>query len=381
MLGKVFGTPETARRVIKPRSEDDDLTSGGSTTSHGSSEEERKKIIRPRSATVSASLQRSTKSDSHLKSSQSNRIKVQSELAPPEGRSRSRSFDTSSSKQEQKVDSRTTSPEVGNRTTSPEVDNRTTLPEVGNRTTSPEVDNRTTSPEVDDRTSPEVDNRMTSPEGDNRTTSPVRRRDSRPSSIDLIADSNEHHDIEKRLSDGQLEADIDKTSPNSTSDLPRSRQAHRGAQGERERKPVPKESSRSDTGRTSINQRVSPARPGSATSATSKQKRKPSKPLPTPRPLSDKPSTALKRLAEQKKEEPESKNNVQTDGVESSGNSVETNDKDIKSNHLHNGSIDGGPTSADTADTTATTTNDSTEVQSVGTSEGSPAKKKTLPVC
>lgn len=323
MLGKVFGTPETVRRVGKPRNEDDDLTSGDSTVSF---EERRKRPTRPRSATASTSLQRSTRSDSYLRSVQANRTNArtdsQHELDPPEVRSRSRSFGTSNSKQQEQ-------------------------------------------------------------DGDSVTTSPTHRRENRPTTIELNTDSNEHHKPEKRLSDGQLEAVVERTSPSSPTDLSRDRQASPDSKAH---KPVTKRSSKTEDSRTSADQKTSPARTGvTATNATNRQRKRATKPLPTPRPVSAKPSTALQKLAEKKVVEPEpTKTNIQTDGVESNGNDVEnnvkgveTNDKDVEANHLQNGGIESGPTNDDTM---VATTNASSEMQSAAKVEGSPSKKKTLPV-
>ena len=323
MLGKVFGTPETVRRVRKPRNEDEDPTSGDSTTSF---EEGRpKKITRPRSATVSSSLQRSARSDSYLRNMQANRTNARTEpeheLSPPDTRSRSQSFGNSEQHEQ----------------------------DVGGV-----------------------------------TTSPTRRHESRPTSIELNPDSNE---LEKRLSDGQLEATVERTSPSSPTDLPRNRQASPDIQGEKAHNPVSKRSSKTEGSRTSANQKTSPARTGATTAkTTNRQRKKAAKPLPTPRPLSDKPSTALKKLTEQKKGESElTKTSIQTDGVDCYSNDVEknvkdmeTSDKDVEANHLRNGGIESAPTNGGTIVTT--TTNASSEMQSVAKMEGSPAKKKTLPV-
>ena len=325
MLGQVFRTPETVRRVRKPRNEDDDLISGDSTTSF---EGRQKKITRPRSATASTSLLRSARSDSYLRSFQANRtnarMEPQHELDPPDTctRSRSRSFGNSDQH---------------------------------------EQDNGSV------------------------TTSPAQRHESRPTTIELKADSNK---LEKRLSDGQLETTIERRSPSSPTDLPRNRKASPNTQEEKEHKPVTKRSSNTEGSRTSANQKTSPARTGATTTnATNRQrKRAANKPLPTPRPLSDKPSTALKKLTEQKKGESEpTKSSVQTDGVDSKDNDMEkhvkdmeeTNDNDVEANHLQNGGIESGPTNDDTI---VATTNTSSEMQNVAIVEGSPAKKKTLPV-
>ena len=316
MLGKVFGTPETARRVRAPRNEDDDLTSGDSTTSFGPTDEDTaggRRITRPRSATVSAGLQRSTKSDTNVRSSRPTTTErekeVKMEPAPPAGRSRAKSFDGGSSE----------------------------LPKQ---------------------------------ESDNDTTSPSYQSESRPTSIELNANSapsDKHHQLKKRLSDSQLEAGRERKSKGTPTAL---------------REPVTKDLSKSRGGRTSSNQPTSPTRTGGDTSVVSRPKKRPVKALPTPRPVSAKPSTALKRLAEQKKEEADleatAMQQSQTDGTETSGTDMVTKDDTVEANHLQNGNIEGEPSDSDRIETTKAV---SSNTQNSSKIEGSPAKKKTLPVC
>lgn len=322
MLGKVFGTPETARRVLTPRNEDDDLTSEDSATSFGPIDKDSpgagKRIVRPRSATVSAGMQmRSTNSDSNIKLNRTERKQEpENELDPATGRSRTQSFDASSLKpHEQK--------------------------------------------------------------SDDSTILQSHQDESRPTSIDLNANSvhsGKCHQLETRVSDSQLDHDgIRHGSPtDSDNGLYRDEQTNLDIRRQRVRKPVSEGPSKSVAGRTSASQRSTPARPGSASGAVNRQKRKA---LPVPRPVSAKPSTALKRLAEQKKEEPELKTitaqQSQTDGVETNGNGVETNS-------LQNGGIDSGLNSGDKIEATTVV---SSEQQSPTINQASPVKKKTLPVC
>ena len=158
--------------------------------------------------------------------------------------------------------------------------------------------------------------------------------------------SDKHHGLEDRLSDNQLKDSGQETSPSDA---------------------VVQESASKETSRTSANQKSSSARPSSI---AHKQKRKHVKPLPTPRPVQAKPSNALKHLVEQKKEEEELKS---TSAPQSQTDGAQVNDNEnTETNHVQNGSIENGPTGSDATGTA--------KEQNPAIVEGSPSKKKTLPV-
>ena len=323
MLGKVFGTPETVRRVTVPRSDDDDLTSGDSATSFG---EDRiggsKRITRPRSATVSASLQRSTKSDTNVKSSRVEvKKEVKAELAPPAGRSRARSFDSGSSK-----------------------------------------------PQGQERGSD------TAPQSN--------QNESRPTCIDLSSNPapSDKRQLEKRLSDSQLVAGRERKSWGTPTSPQGGQQANSDIQSDEGRA---RDLSKSGGGgRTSANRVTSPTKSGGGSTAGNRQKKRPTKALPTPRPVSAKPSAVLKHLVEQKKEEADLEATVaqqsQTGGAETSGTDLATKEDTAETNHLQNGTIKGEPSSSDKIETAEAVVSIK---QSPSKFEESPSKKKTLPVC
>ena len=295
MLGKTFGTPETARRVRKPRNEDDNLTSEESSTSLGSSDKMGEQVTRSRSATLSAGLQRSIKSDSHLKNASPIRTEeVTKELSPPVIRSRAQSFDSSSLQQPHQ-------------------------------------------------------------EGDDKTRLQSGTSECRPTSIDLNVDSaqsDEHRKLVKRLSDGQLEM-----TSQSESAL---------------QEPASKGALKTEGGKHSANQNSSINKPRST---ANRQKKKSNKPLPTPRPVQAKPSKALQQcLTERKEKEAElaitSAEQNLTDGVHTSNRDEENNNSDVETDQLHNGHSE-----------SVVTKDDTSKVHNPSRSEGSPVKKKTLPVC
>ena len=319
MLGKVFGTPETVRRVRVPRSEDDDLTSGDSATSFGAADEDRggKRVTRPRSATASAGLQRSAKSDTNVKSS---RVEVKkevttAEIAPPAGRSRARSFDSSSSK-----------------------------------------------PQVQESGS---DAAPQSTHSENRPTS---------IGLNSIPAPSDKRRLEKRLSDSQLEAGRERK-PRRTPTSPQGGQQDIGRDKGRA-----KDSSKSgEGGRTTVSQATSPtsSKSSGGSTAGNRQKKRPAKALPTPRPVSAKPSAVLKNLVEQKKEEDDleatAAQHSQTDGA---GVELARSEDTVETNRLQNGSVKGEPSSSGSKTETA-----EANKQSPPKIEESPSKKKTLPVC
>lgn len=323
MLGKVFGTPETVRRVRVPRNEDDDLTSGDSATSFGPADEDRgsKRVTRPRSATAAASLQRSAKSDTNVKSSRLTSVEVKkevktTELAPTAGRSRARSFDSGSSKpQEQDTSSIDTAPQSTH-------------------------------------------------------------SENRPTSIDLTSNPapSDKRQLEKRLSDSQLEAGRERKSRRT----PTSPQGGLEANSDihRDKGRARDVSKNGGGGRTAVNRATSPSKSGGPT-AGNRQKKRPTKTLPTPRPVSAKPSAVLKNLVEQKKEEADleaaTARQSQTDGAEISD--LATKEDTVETKHLQNGSVKGEPGSSNKTETTETSK------QSPSKFEESPSKKKTLPVC
>ena len=329
MLGKVFGTPETVRRVRVPGNEDDDLTSGDSTTSFGPADEDRvggsKRITRPRSATASASLQRSSRSDTNVRSSRLTGVEVKKEvkmeLASPAGRSRARSFDSGSSKpqgQESGCD--------------------------------------------------------TAPQND--------QNESRPTSIDLSSNPapSDKRQLEKRLSDSQLEAGRERKSQGTPTSPQGGQQANSDIHSDKGR--VRDLSKSGGGGRTSANRATSPTKSGGGSTAGNRQKKRPTKALPTPRPVSAKPSAVLKHLVEQKKEEADleatAAQRSQTDGAEMSGTDLATKEDTIETNHLQNGNIKREPSSSDKTETTEAVLSNK---QSPSKFEESPSKKKTLPVC
>ena len=325
MLGKVFGTPETVRRVRVPRNEDDDLTSGDSATSFGPADEDgggagSKRLTRPRSATAAASLQRSAKSDTSVKSS---RLEVKKEiktmeLAPTAGRSRARSFDSGSSKPQEQ--------------------------ESGSVDTAPQ----STHTEI------------------------------RPTTIDLNSNPapSDKRQLEKRLSDSQLEAGRGKRSRRT----PTSPQG--GQKANVDDKGRARDLSQSGGGgnlRTTMNRATSPGKSGGGGSTIgNRQKKRPAKALPAPRPVSAKPSAVLKNLVEQKKEEANleattAAQQSQTDGTEMSGAvDLATEEDSVETSHLQNGSIKGEQSSSDKTEAIK---------QMPSKLEESPSKKKTLPVC
>ena len=324
MLGKVFGTPETVRRFRVPRSEDDDLTSGDSDEFKPSG----KRITRPRSATVSTSLQRSTKSDTNVKSSRQTRTEVKKEAktepAPPSGRSRARSFDSGSSKPQEQ-------------------------------------------------------------ESGDTAMSQSSQNESRPISIDLNTNSTPTHkrQLEKRLSDSQLEAGRERRKSRDTPTSPQGdQQANNDIHKDKGRA---RDVSKSSGGgsRTTTNQATSPTKNEGGSTAGNRQKKRPTKALPTPRPVSAKPSAVLKRLAEQKKEEEAeleaaAVQRSHTDGAETSGTDVAATKEDtVESNHLQNGTIEGEPSGNNKVEATEAVLSNK---QSPSKVEESPSKKKTLPV-
>ena len=325
MLGKVFGTPETVRRVRVPRGEDDDLTSGDSATSFGAADEDRggtggKRVTRPRSATVSAGLQRSTKSDTNVKSS---RVEVKkeittTEIAPPAARSRARSFDSGSLKPQVQESGSDAAPQSTN-------------------------------------------------------------SESRPTSIDLNSNPapSDKRRLEKRLSDSQLEAGRERK-PRRTPTSPQGgQQVNIDISRDKGRA---RDSSRAGGGgRTTVSQATSPtsSKSGGGSTAGNRQKKRPAKALPTPRPVSAKPSAVLKNLVEQKKEEDDLEATAQTDGAESSGVDLARNEDTVETNHLQNGSVKGEQPSSSGSKTETAEANK----QSPPKIEESPSKKKTLPVC
>ena len=319
MLGKVFGTPETVRRIRVPMNEDDDLTSGES----GEFRAGGKRITRPRSATASAGLQRSAKSDTNVRSSKTEAKKeAKTEPAPPPaGRSRARSFDSGSSKPQEQ--------------------------ETGDTTTSLSSQN-----------------------------------ESRPTSIDLNTNSapTNKRQLEKRLSDSQLEADRERRKSRGTPTSPQGGQ-QTNTDTHRDKGRARDVSKSAGGSRTSANQATSP---GGGSSVGNKQKKRPTKALPTPRPVSAKPSAVLKRLAEQKKEEEAeleatAVQQSQTDGTQTSGTDVAATKEDtVETNHLQNGTIKGEPSGSSKTETTETVLSNK---QSPSKIEESPSKKKTLPVC
>ena len=321
MLGKVFGTPETVRRVRVPRNEDDDLTSGDSTTSFGPADEDgggagSKQLTRPRSATAAASLQRSAKSDTSVKSS---RLEVKKEiktmeLAPTAGRSRARSFDSGSSKPQEQ--------------------------ESGSVDTAPQ----STHTEI------------------------------RPTTIDLSSNPapSDKRQLEKRLSDSQLEAGREKRSRRT----PTSPQG--GQKANVDDKGRARDLSQSGGGGNLRTRATSPGKSGGGGSTTgNRQKKRPAKALPAPRPVSAKPSAVLKNLVEQKKEEANleattAAQQSQTDGTEMSGAvDLATEEDSVETSHLQNGSIKGEQSSSDKTEAIK---------QTPSKLEESPSKKKTLPV-
>lgn len=324
MLGEVFGTPETVRRVRVPRNEDDDLTSGDSATSFGPADEDSggagsKQFTRPRSATAAASLQRSAKSDTNVKSSRAEvkkEVKT-TELAPTAGRSRARSFDSGSSKPQEQ--------------------------ESGSVDTAPQSTHTET----------------------------------RPTTIDLSSNPapSDKRQLEKRLSDSQLEAGRERRSRRT----PTSPQG--GQKANVDDKGRARDLSQSEGGgnlRTSVNRATSPSKSGGGGStAGNRQKKRPAKALPAPRPVSAKPSAVLKNLVEQKKEEADleattAAQQSQTDGAEMSGAADLATEDTVETSHLQNGSIKGEQSSSDKTEAIK---------QSPSKLEGSPSKKKTLPVC
>ena len=290
MLGKVFGTPETARRTLKPRSDDDDLTSGDSSTSIGPSDGGSRRASRPRSATVASSSgmqRRSTNSDSNLTGVRVTRTEkrkeIKSEVAPPTRRARAQSFDGGSF-EEAKSDDNTT--------------------------------------------------HSSTSEG-------------RPKSIDLRTSL-----AQKRLSDGQLEAKVSTVSQNSQTGV----EVHKQANGSTQREgSASKVSAKSDAGRTTSR----------ADGGANRQRKRPTKALPAPRPVSSKPSTALQHLAEQKKKESELKI------AEQAKNDSSSNLKDL---HLQNGNVGNEATTDGPSDSVVNSSS------GPAVKDESPSKKKTLPV-
>ena len=302
MLGKVFGTPETSRRVRAPKDVSDSITSGDSATSFSTADEDSavdgKQVPHPRSATVSSNLQRSTKSDTNLKTSQRSKtvIKkgVKAEPARPAFRSRAKSFDGGSSKPEEQVS------------------------------------------------------------GDDATvTSQSSQRESSPTSLDLETKSalSGKRPLERILSDSQLlEVGKEKKSQDTPTGL------QEGQHTIHEDKLTTSESSKRDgrTSRTPANRETSQTK---TVGGSSKQKKRPAKTLPTPRPVSAKPSAFLKRLAEQKKEEADLEAAAETVDAETSSTDMVTKENAVETSHSQNSH------------------------QNLPNVEESPSKKKTLPVC